>query len=921
MILTSWMQFVLFLMGILSMIVLTIPSNLEMGSEYLESFQYDKAFKYFSRAQKNNKTNLANLKRLKELYLIRGELDKAMILQEKLVQLRPQNHEYWKDMVELYDLNLMPYEKFKAREREIELMDQSKIKPHLLEVAEGYRWLQKFDDANRVFNKLLLYNDPALTENIATYYSSTGQAEKALDLFKRNAGKGKNAIYYRWLAEYAEASEKYTDANEYYRQALTDLLGTPFKEKDVVTYNKELLFKNIFYLQKMNLNYQKNKEPHKSEELLNHLTRVFPEELLLSYDLGYFYLENGQSERAYDLFTKLESREKKPDQILDICETYASLKYVQEAHSCLIRLTDKYPTNARYLDALAESFIRLGDKVKALRILEKILKIEGETSFVMQEFEPLAQALSPVSNDAGSQTLVKKASRRKQLSPDQLDELRQRIIYLQQDIGEGDKSETILKALIEKHPKRWAYRKQLGYVYLNRQQLDKGYEQFEEVLKLKPDDQDSLYAMAERDFRAQKFEESYRKLKKLDPGNVLFQLEFREEVLFVSGHKGEYEDFCLNYAPKFKELELRCKFRTGDKVKATGELETFLDTKPDNHPMRATLVSWLLELHEMRRAEKQFNRLKAGFNDFEEGTLLSNQLKELQAFMRLRRAWIISATSAQVMITDYDYNISSLDVLKRLNGPGVGVWAEHLASDRDFTLISPYFYYGNDSGEFKIGPTLSTGDKNLKTPFFVELNSFKYQKLFGSFHFENSRPEFQIQELLEEKDAYRRNTSLFLSYHEETRYHVDLSLDNNGYTFNKEHGNDWQLYSEALIKTDWSENFHFGPRVFNLNLNSAGENINRLHIKRAFAYYMVLQYANSFFKKRYSQWNYLAKAAIGGDGKRSIGFGDALNFRLQTEYMIDDQKGIQLFAEHYKESYLALVNKMNILGLNFFYYF
>ncbi len=924
MILSSWIQFSLFILGIISAMILTIPSNVQMGSDYFDSFQYEKAFKYFAKVQKNDALNLNNLKRLKDYYLVKGEIDKAMVLQEKLVKLKPQNLHYWQDMENLYTWNLKPYEKLQAKEHEAALMPEKEAKSLYLEIAEGYRWLKKYKDANRIFDKLLQYDDPLILDIATSYYTSTKQIVTAKKLLEK-MGETK-PVYYRWLAEVAESDEKYAEANVYYQKILNSFFGKKVSLENLNLLPKNQLEENISYFQRIRTNLQKMGDDRASEKLQEDLSAILPHNLLLTYDLGYYQVDRGEKDMATATFKKILTIERNPEKILKVCEVLSGIGKEVESNECYFNLSKKHPRNLTYLEALAQSYEKLDQKIKALRVYEQILKLQGdlETSVGTYRFLLVAQnsvISSGIMNDANQQWAAeKRRPKQKGINSIKLEEIRKKVVSLQNDVGERNKSEKILKKLISSNPKDVSSQKQLAYLYFDTGRISEGREVFRKILEKNPQDEDGLFIKMEEAYGESKFDEAYQLSKKIPPKKELFQIELRHEILFSSKHMDEYKEACLNDAHLFKEIELRCMYRIDNPNKAISELETYLENKPKD-PMNSTLVTWYLDQNNVQKAKKLLQKLDDAGEFSEEHKQQTRDLKELKKYLEARTAWNLSVSSMQVLISHYSYNLLTMDLLKKLNGPGVGILTEHLESSKPFTLISPYAYYGGDLGEFKIGPTFSQSHKKLTNPFFIDGSYYGSKKFFGNLHFENSRPEYQLQELHDVDRAYRQIISTYLNYQEEDRFSVDLSLTHNRYTFDSQSGQDFQVFGEYLKQNIFVKEFSVGIRAFTTTLTSNGDDVKRLHINRAFAQYAVIQYANSFLKRRFNRWNYLGKFAVGGDSERKINYGSAYNARFQIEYLKDDQKGVRFYVDYYKESYLVLINELRIIGLNFFTYF
>lgn len=910
MILASWTQFVIFLVSVATVLIFTVPSRVQMGSFFFESFQLERAFEYYSGALKSNGADLQNLKKLKEYYLVMGEPGRALELQESLVKLKPRNRGYHRDLISLYDWNRKPLQKLKAMEVASALEPEKERNRILFEVAEGYRWLRQYDDAERVFDALIASGDPEQLEAALSFYASIGRRQKVEELSQRVRPKSDPDVFRRWMAELAEADGALDEALQKYREILSTSQKS-FHEERISEFSRSELLPKLGIIERINRILLRLEREEEAIALQRRLADIFPENLTLLYDLGYFHLSRNDRERARSTFVLIESKEKNLERLFDVCGVYSGLGDEAETNRCLRSVVKRSPENPRFLEALAESFIRLGEKREALRILEKILFLSGERDASLWRAQELILIAQNGPFDA--RTLKKKSSRKKKvLSEEKLDDLRQRVIYLREELGEGKRSEKLMLTLVRRHPKNKTYLKQLAFHYLDNSKRDLGVQTMERVLKLDSKDSDALRVVLARDAEEGRSEEVYRKLKLLEPLREIPLLDLRMSVLQTLGLRDELSAFCLEVSPRYPELRIRCEYEFGNRKLAAQELNDFI-LKEKRNDLRPLLASWYIELEDEKAARLELEAIEASGKSVTELRTLVEELRERR---KARWEWILQGKITQVVQTGSQYLLSELDLLKKLNGPGVGVRLDSLHSANPFTLVSPYAYYGWKSAEVKLGPTLDLSDRILKTPFFFDASYFGSSQLFFNIHYENSRPEYALSDLQTSDRARRRYGSLYGSYRLPGHF-IEGSLDRNEYEFEEQSGSDYQLYLEYLKTGVFHPRWSFGVRTFLADLSTDGERLRSLHIEKALGYYAVAQYANSFLIRRYQHWDYQFKLAVGGDAERDINFGEALNARAQFEYYKTDKKGLRIYGEYFKESYLARINDMTLFGLQF----
>lgn len=217
MILTSWTKLLLFLSFLLVITILSIPNDSKLGVIYFKSYNYEKALEYFDQAKTVNNQSPTILNKLKEYFLIQGDINKALISQKKITEILPKNIQHLQELAKLYNWNNMPYQNLKAREKIAQLQPSHLRMKSYLSIAQGYRWLKKYQDADRI---ALIIGESNNTENLRqnlNYYLATKNIQMAVKtlekLEKLEPGNLNNRIY---LAQAYTLKNNLTKAIENY---------------------------------------------------------------------------------------------------------------------------------------------------------------------------------------------------------------------------------------------------------------------------------------------------------------------------------------------------------------------------------------------------------------------------------------------------------------------------------------------------------------------------------------------------------------------------------------------------------------------------------------------------------------------------------------------------------------------------------
>lgn len=186
---------------LVALIIATIPSMDRFAEILFKIGMREKGLEIVQKILDRNENNLIALKQLRDHHLHVGNVADALEVQKRLVKIKPKNEQYLLKLEELYDWNRMPYQKLLSHEKRLFLVSSEKREDFLNDLANGYRWLRKYKDANRVFQQLAQTKKLDYRENVMSYYLTTRQTDKFLGLFRYKEYLADGEKYYSILRQ------------------------------------------------------------------------------------------------------------------------------------------------------------------------------------------------------------------------------------------------------------------------------------------------------------------------------------------------------------------------------------------------------------------------------------------------------------------------------------------------------------------------------------------------------------------------------------------------------------------------------------------------------------------------------------------------------------------------------------------------
>lgn len=368
--------FVLVFIGIsLAMIFLSIPSNLKIGMIQFNDHEYDKAYLRLIQVTEKNQNNVFALKKMKDYFLLNNNLSAAVAVQEKLVDLRPKNIEYVRELEKLYSWSNMPAKKLKLGEYLLELLPEEDRKAFALQLAEEFRWLKDNSRAQQLYEQFAGKMNEAEQDRLLQFYLATGKQEQALALLNKKKQIGKVTLRERrLLAETYFASNQYLNALQEYVYLLTkrelkgvDVVGGSFIQAlDAVKIreNSQTIEMIHVLLEKLDLRETRQK-------LMRHIANVSGN-YYQSLQFVQVLLEQKNKKEARMLLLKMRALH--TDKIGEIADYFEAMDFVQDAIDCYQLMLRKQPNNKPLLRKLASLYESTGQLNKAEKIYQRLLR-------------------------------------------------------------------------------------------------------------------------------------------------------------------------------------------------------------------------------------------------------------------------------------------------------------------------------------------------------------------------------------------------------------------------------------------------------------------------------------------------------------------------------------------------------------------
>lgn len=949
MILFGKKHLIIFVVMVLGVTFVSIPSKSKLGLIYFNSYQYEKAFEYLSEVTSKDKKNVMALRKIKEYFIIQGDIKKGLEVMERLYHLRPHNLEYLKELETLADWNERPELKLKYKEIRANLLpanskDRTMI---LLEVAQGYRYLRDFKEADRVFEELSESSkDETVFQVMINYYLSTKQAQKAIaaiEKYKIFFGGAKNkegeyqiSKFNTYLYQSFSVLNEHEDA---IAQAL-DIMGIKNYQKG--TYPDEIeksapeqIRKSLYYIEGIIFHLKKLNRLDDIERLRKFLVTVLPSNNELRLELGEFYFNNGNKSKAEQAFSKLlAQKDLSREQLVALSERFYELGVKQKTILALKLLVKRYPKNRGYWRRIGEIYDELGEKQKALEAFLNLLKLEKAKD---QSSIDLVFRDSPKLVFNGEKNLniyIKKYKKLPRFNK-RIKDVEQRIIYLLGDIGDVDKMIEVLSRLLDDSPNSPELLSALAQAYYSKGRWQKSKELFRRSLALDPNQKMALEVLLSNDVREGDYKEGKRRLEYLEEhfGKVSddYMWELKEEISFnVEGkNSSTYQALCHQIIEKkdnsleFVRLKAKCLKRLEDTDKAYLLLKELVRKYPKNSSLHEELAYEELDRKNLEGAKKHIDYLV--LNSDRKIDNLLNYYKEQLRNEKMRNSWILSSHDYRLTTTSFSFSYLNFDVSKGLGKFRIGMNSNQYIMGKGGSALFSYheLYVSNqlnDNNSFQLMIGRMTGDKSIPTSFGFKYQ-FASQKQYLSIIYNHALPAIQTQSLFTDTNSYERGVNAYYEMNWTKQWVSSSTLDllqantsyDKGIVTRVKLGSDYRWSSTSCFQTGLLAGFS--------GVNKSSISLEEGYLRNSIPYYAMFKCNNQYLPSNtQKKWIYSLRIGLGGDIGRKLNILKSNQFGAELSYLFSSYNKVKLYGEHYTESLNSSRGATSIIGVRAQFY-
>jgi len=916
----------LFVTIIVMLTVLSVPSNSKLGEIYFKSFKYDLALEYYNKSNALDSNSPKILKQLRDYFLVQGEIQKALQMQDKVCDVLSRNENELLELAKLYDWNNKPYEGLKTKERLAALYNGEAKNELLSEIAQGYRWLRRYDDADRLAELLDQTDKIQYLLSTLEYYVSSSNFPKVIELTEKITKLGVHSRRFKLLkAQSFEAEGKIYQSIIAYKKYLSD-------DSNFHDYNSTQIVPSASFYADNLRTYEKIIELHQKQN---------DEEILMDLYLAIFTKVSNEYEIALSAAVLLY-KFKETNRLVELLERI----YISNRYRDLYRTGDIYrlmgmqkddvrqlekayklsPKNTEVIEALADVYEELGENKKALRLQYKLLKLLEKKERPSQsyryiydsEYYALLNGPAPISRNRS-----------------RIKNTQKKILFLLEKIGDKKERHKELIRFVERYPLDTQIRVELAYSYLDLKQEDKALVEFKKVLEINNQDRDAVLFIVDHYIQDRQYVSAKQTLELLPDSKKDFDLLNRKEAVYRVTDPDLADQICdelqdlsknrNNYS--YVELKSRC-FDQNDQPELAIELiKKYLKKDKTNKYAKISLGYYYLKA-------KEFDSANALIKELESQKPNDTDLKELkrQAYLaennfKKQRAWyfstyihLFSEKFNGVSFWDYDAKI-----LKNFYPFAFGV---------SYSLQDPFYSSGliddlklhlnvekNNSYflNFYVGQNLKNNNQfNAGVSGFSALTKNLNLNLDVNYR----KQVFELSSMTASQMPTVSNADLSFSYTASSKNSYNFSAGFLDYEIFK--GNESHQYARASLGWDhvFSERFSAGPFAYQLQTLATGN-----LIKTLLPDFISIQCINGTYWHKLrdfespSSLSNRSTGCLGVSTTDEVGTGVYFNFANITNWYIDENQDLELRVELDQSIYQDLNQFFNIyLGYNKWYF-
>ncbi len=916
----------LFITIIVMLTVLSVPSNSKLGEIYFKSFKYDLALEYYNKSNALDSNSPKILKQLRDYFLVQGEVQKALQMQNKVCDVLSRNENELLELAKLYDWNNMPYEGLKTKERLAALYNGEAKNELLSEIAQGYRWLRRYDDADRLAELLGQTDKIQYLLSTLEYYVSSSNFPKVIELTDKITKLGVHSRRFKLLqAQSFEAEGKIHQSIIAYKKYLSDDVSFHQYNSTQIIPSASFYADNLRTYEKIIDLHQRQNDEVILKDLYSEIFTVVPSEYEIALSAAVLLYKYKETNKLTSLLEKIYSSTRYRD-LYRSGDIYRLMGMLKDASRHLEKAYSLSPRNTEVIEALADVYEELGENKKALRLQYKLLKILEKKERPSQsyryifesEYYALLNGPTPISRN---RTRIKNTQKK--------------ILFLLEKIGDKKERHKELIRFVERYPLDTQIRVELAYSYLDLKQEDKALIEFKKVLEINNQDRDAVLFIVDHYIQDRQYTEAKEALILLPDLKNDFDLLNRKEAVYRVTDPELADKICdelqdLNKNRKnysYIELKSRC-FDQNDKPELAIELiQNYLKKDKTNKYARISLGYYYLKAKDFEAANNLIKNLESkNENDTDlrelkrQAFLAENNFKKQRAWYFTTYIHLFSEKFNGLSFWDYDAKI-----LKNFYPFSFGV---------SYSLQNP-FYTSDFIDDLKLHINLEKNDsyflnlylgKNLKNNNQLNAGLAGFKALTKNVNLNldvNYRKQvYELNSMNLSQLPTVSNADLSLSYSTSSRNTYNFSIGFLDYEIFK--GNESHQYARASLGWDhaFSNRFSAGPFAYQLQTLSS-----QTLIKTLLPDFISIQCINGAYwhkMRDFESSNSLSNRSTGCLGLSTtddVGTGVYFNYSNITNWYIDENQDFEFRVELDQSIYQDLNQFFNIyIGYNKWYF-
>jgi hypothetical protein len=839
----------------------------------------------------------------------------------------------------------MPYEKLKAMEKRADIISKKTGDLKLYsKVASGYRWMRKYEDTDRVWEKYTnrLKGKSVLPIQAVEYFLSTKQIKKAVKNLERMIEVPiVERRYYELLASGYELLLDNVNTIRFNLILMTE--DEIFKDYDIyqnwVEEISEKKFKdNKHYLEKIFKAYAKLGR----KDLVISYAKLISEKISnsssISFALGEILFELLLQNEAIIYYEKLEDIKTSREYYwMNLAGRYEEMKDLEKAKYFWKKLCEIRPQTIFYLEKYAEILETLGEKSEALKIYFKVLKLKEMEleSYWMDEFHfsPIYAQFEAQRGKRGKAlpklSFPKRKKRksiglRKSKARKKIRGLKFKIIELLDELEGQEKSIPLLHDLLKETPDNIGLLERLGYSYYEINKNKEAEIIFERIYEKDNQNIAALEVLALSDIEKGNYEKAKKKvlsLEKIGVKDKLWLSSLKEEI-FYNSEKDKHSKFCNELLKSNVNISLRvrCLQRLGKKERAINEAKKYLSENEkykEKKLLYNQVVYMALELKDIDLAMEYLILLKDNSLYDKENEEQSKYLDEIKVQQKKSLAWTFDNKLMFISFDSFDYINNELSVLKGVKERhSVGVSSQKTkvvkVGEQNEHYLAPHYKYSYENGDIHLRPFFRVvGDRSSS---YLQLDASSYsERNYISFAAFLNKPMWRTRGLAESNQSSKSGIVLYDSFQFKKRDRLEFSFEGDEFKL----GNDSSLYhSESIHYWKTLDSFEAGVFLQSSFLMAKDNTLREEITPESRPYGIKGKFKGLTQFKENAKMKFSIGVELGGDFGRKLDFGKIYGAGLISTYHWGQDEEIELGIKYSSETVNDLDGDSLFLNLN-----